>query len=155
MATDKLYLNRENTINLIDRFNAETPEAPFFIWHNFWGPHEPYIVSQNYLDMYDDVEIPPWPNFDYDSDNEPGPHRACVNPKHGDLSWSDWAQAIKHYYAFMTLIDEQIGRILDHLENRSDPIVRVGPLDEPLAIRPHGLNEQRHRAALCHLCGFG
>lgn len=138
-ATVPYYL-AENTISLIDEFTDGTPEKPFFIWHNFWGPHEPYIIPQKYLGIYSNVEIPPWPNFDYDSDNEPGPHRACVNPKHGELSWSDWAEAIRHYYAFMTLIDEQIGRMMDHLEQRGlmDNTLIIFSADHGETLGSHG-----------------
>ena len=32
------------------------------------------------------------------------------------MGWEDWARRIRCYYAFATLIDDQIGRILRHLE---------------------------------------
>lgn len=135
------YFLTEHTIETIERFARESPERPFFVWHNFWGPHEPYFIPRAYLDLYKDVEIPPWPNFDFDSDGEPGPHRACVNPYHGQLSWSDdWADAIRHYYAFMTLIDEQIGRLLDHLEQsgRLDDTLVVFTADHGETLGSHG-----------------
>lgn len=109
------YFLAEHTIGLIDRFSAK--EEPFFIWHNFWGPHEPYFATKKYLDMYRDVKIPEWPNFRWASGDNQGPHRAYINPSN-DLEWSDWEIAIRHYYAFMTLIDEQIGRMVGHLKDK-------------------------------------
>lgn len=108
------YFLAEQTIGLIDRFAGE--EKPFFLWHNNWGPHAPYYVPPAYYDMYRDVEIPPWPDYAWDSLSINRPHRVKVHPDQGNLTWDDWAEAIRHYYAFTTLIDEQFGRIVEHLE---------------------------------------
>lgn len=108
------YFLAEHTCSLIDRFAAA--DSPYFIWHNFWGPHGPYLAPQEYVDRYRDVEIPPWPNYDWPSRSTPGPHHVKIHPQHEHLTWDDWATAIRYYYAFTTLIDEQIGRLYAHLE---------------------------------------
>lgn len=105
----------DHTCDLIDRFTEN--DEPFFIWHNFWGPHGPYYAPKEYVDRYRDVEIPPWPNYDWPSRSTPGPHHVKIHPEHETLAWNDWATAIRYYYAFTTLIDEQIGRIYAHLES--------------------------------------
>lgn len=116
-ATMAFFL-ANHTISLIDQFTAEDRGEPFFIWHNFWGPHEPYYVPQKYLEMYKDVEIPPWPNYQWPSQTTPGPHQFYISPSVNVLDWSDWAEAVKHYYAYVTLIDSAIGKIINHLEKR-------------------------------------
>jgi len=107
------YFLARNTISMIDSFRSR--EKPFFIWHNFWGPHTPYFVPREFIEMYRDVEIPPWPNFEWESRNIPGPHLANIHPRSEELSWKDWAATLRYYYAFSTLIDSQIGRVMDHL----------------------------------------
>jgi arylsulfatase A-like enzyme len=106
------YFLASHTCDLIDRFR----DTPSFIWHNFWGPHGPYYAPGEYLERYRDVEIPRWPNYDWESRTTPGPHHVKIHPEHEKLEWDDWATAIRYYYAFTTLIDQQIGRIYDHLE---------------------------------------
>ncbi len=108
------YFLAENTIGMIDRFSAAA--EPFFIWHNNWGPHAPYFAPEQYYGMYRDVEIPPWPNFEWPSREINRPHQVKIHPRAEELSWEDWAEAVRHYYAFTALIDEQIGRVLDHLD---------------------------------------
>jgi len=108
------YFLAEHTIGLIDRFRAS--RSPFFIWHNFWGPHGPFYAPREYVDRYRDVEIPPWPNYHWPSRAIPGPHHTKIHPDHERLTWDDWAMAIRYYYAFATLIDDQVGRIVNHLE---------------------------------------
>ena len=37
-------------ISLVERFAAR--QNPYFIWHNFWGPHGPYFAPREYVDRY-------------------------------------------------------------------------------------------------------
>lgn len=106
----------DHTISMIDQFQAQG--QPFFIWHNTWGPHEPYYVPEKYYNMYKDVEIPPWPNYDWRPENPYNPDQLKRHPNVDALTWEDWAESIRHYYAFTTLIDDQIGRLMDHLEKK-------------------------------------
>jgi len=108
------YFLAQHTLDLMDRFRDA--EQPFFIWHNNWGPHAPYFAPKKYVEMYRNVDIPPWPNYHWSGCRANRPHQVKRHPRAGELTWDDWAEAIRHYYAFTTLIDAQIGRILDHLE---------------------------------------
>ncbi|MFW6132601.1 MAG: sulfatase-like hydrolase/transferase [Planctomycetota bacterium] len=109
------YFLTSHTMSLIDRY-AERDE-PFFIWHNFWGPHGPYLATREYNDMYRDVELPPWPNLEWPSRRIPGPHQVKINPRAESMTWQDdWQPRLRRYYAFATMIDDQIGRLLGHLE---------------------------------------
>ncbi|MBN2712271.1 MAG: sulfatase-like hydrolase/transferase [Planctomycetes bacterium] len=119
------YFLAEHTIAMIDRFREG--KEPFFIWHNFWGPHEPYYVPQKYYDMYRDVEILEWPNFRWDKCDPNLPYQAKLHPYHDRIGWEEWAETIRHYYAFATLIDEQVGRIMDHLR-------KTGLLEKTLVV---------------------
>lgn len=114
-ATVAHYL-AQNTIGLIDTF-ADAGE-PFLLWHNEWGPHGPHYSTRELLESYRDVDIPPWGNFGHTPGLDALPATMQLHPRHGSLSWEDWAESIRHYYAYTTLIDMQIGRILDHLERR-------------------------------------
>jgi arylsulfatase A-like enzyme len=104
----------DHTISLIDSFARR--DRPFFIWHNFWGPHEPYYAPTRFVDLYHDEDIPPWPNYDWPARCIPGFHHVKLHPRQEQLRWQDWAAAVRYYYALASLIDSQIGRLLDHLE---------------------------------------
>lgn len=108
------YFLTQHTMDLVDRFAED--EKPFFIWHNFWGPHGPYFAPKEYVDMYRDVKIPEWPNYRWPSREMNGPHHVKIHPDHERLSWADWEMALRYYYAFTSLIDAQIGRLVSHLE---------------------------------------
>ena len=42
---------------------ARDDDVPFSLRVDFWGPHPPYFPTQEYLDMYKDVEFPEYPSW--------------------------------------------------------------------------------------------
>ena len=136
------YFLADHTIAMIDRF-ASDPDRPFFMWHNFWGPHEPYYATTEYIDLYRDVDIPSWPNYEWDARGRPGPHQLAITPVlsgGGRLDWDDWAMYIRYYYALTSLIDAQIGRIIDHLKATGllDNTVIIFAADHGESLGDHG-----------------
>ncbi|MAE66115.1 MAG: hypothetical protein CMJ18_17730 [Phycisphaeraceae bacterium] len=140
------YFLTSNTIDRIDRFVSADGgrDAPFFLWHNYWGPHEPYCPTPEYLDMYRDVDLPPWLNFDWPALATDGPHRFTLAPpvreRGANLPWDVWADGIRYYYAFTTMIDDQIGRLMAHLRHSGllDRTVVIFMADHGEALGDHG-----------------
>ncbi len=91
-ATVPYYLV-DNTIEMIEEFQERG--KPFFVSLNFWGPHGPYFATQEFVDMYRDVDIPPWPNYEWDSRGTPGPHHYKIHWDRENLGWRDWATAVR------------------------------------------------------------
>lgn len=104
----------DHTMALIDQFAGQ--KKPFFIWHNDWGPHGAHLIPQSHYDLYRDAEIPEWPNFRWTAPAG-HPSRFKAVPNADEYEWDDWANVLRHYYGFCTLVDEQLGRILAHLED--------------------------------------
>jgi len=132
------YFLANNTISMIDQFIQG--RQPFFIWHNNWGPHEPYYVPEKYYNMYKDVKIPQWENYNWRPQNPHGPDQLKRHPNVDKLQWEDWEESIRHYYAFATLIDEQIGRVLDHMEKKgiADNTIIIFSSDHGETLGSHG-----------------
>jgi arylsulfatase A-like enzyme len=132
------YFLSENTIDMIDRFAASG--EPFFIWHSFWGPHAPYYSPRAFYEAYRDAEIPEWPNYRWPSREINRPHQVKVHPQAEQLAWEDWAEGVRHYYAFATLIDAQIGRVIDHLERTglSENTIVIFAADHGETLGSHG-----------------
>jgi arylsulfatase A-like enzyme len=94
------------------RSYSRRPE-PFFISCDFWGPHAPYYLPQKFTRLYDPVTISPWPNFEADLSDKPGVIRRYGEYwKTGWISSADLSRLIGLYYGYISLIDEEIGRIL-------------------------------------------
>jgi arylsulfatase A-like enzyme len=113
---------------------------PFFMWHNFWGPHGPFYSPQAFYDLYRDIEIPEWPTYRWPAREISGPHQVKLYPNAEQLVWEDWAEAIRHYYAFTSLIDQQIGRMLDYLEESGlvDNTIVIFTADHGQTLGSHG-----------------
>ena len=112
-ATVPAYLV-DNAIEMSRSFRER--DLPYFISLNFWGPHGPYHATGEFLAWYRDVEIPPWGNYEWPSREIPGPHHLKIHWNKENLTWEDWAMAVRYYYARVSMIDSQIGRLYDYLK---------------------------------------
>ena len=112
------YYITTNTLELIGKFRARG--SPWFVWHNFWGPHEPHYATAEYVDRYRGVAIPEWPNFRMDEVPMDLPQAMNRHIRYEDMKWEYYEELIRHYYAFTTMIDDQIGRLVEDLRNRGE-----------------------------------
>ena len=63
--------------------------------------------------MYRDMTLEPWENFIEDTSDRPKIHNMI---RRTDTDWSYFEKALKHYYAFMSSIDYEIGRLVEYLK---------------------------------------
>lgn len=90
---------------------------PFFYMLNYWGPHEPYNVPTEFVDIYRHVEIPEWKSFHEDQGEKPRIHNAQRFIK--QKSWEQFQVLLRMYYARVTYIDSQIGRMISYLKAKN------------------------------------
>lgn len=125
--------------------HAKSHEKPFFIYLAFNAPHDPRQAPQEYLDMYptDQVEVP--------EDFLPlYPHRNVMQAGK-DLRDEALApfprtyEAVKvhrkEYFAIISHLDAQIGRVLDQLEKNGqrENTYICFTADHGLSVGHHGL----------------
>ena len=123
--------------------NASRSANPFFMYVAFNAPHDPRQASKEFLDLYPPKKLKLPPNF---------------LPKHPFLIESGWngrdemlapyprtPQIIRvhlqEYYAIISHLDAQIGRVLDALQasGQADNTVVLFTSDQGLAVGQHGL----------------
>ncbi len=105
-------------------------ERPFFVTCGFWRPHVKWTVPKRYYDLYplEKIEITPGYRAD-DLEDLPGAARwlATHRGEHDFIVKAGlWKKCLQAYYASISYVDEQIGRVLDALEagpNRDNTIV--------------------------------
>ncbi len=91
---------------------------PFFLGVGFYRPHVPWIAPKTYFDMYplDRIRVPEIPA----KDRATKPELALLgqNRKEANygLSEEKCREAIRAYYACVTFVDAQIGKVLDALD---------------------------------------
>jgi len=112
-------------------------DKPIFLQVGFTGPHEPWDPLPRHLALYDETPMPPRFLREDELAEKPPQHQAHLefhaNTKHEsqiDLrgATDEEIDAMKrHYFAKITTVDEQLGRLLAALEER-------GWLEESLLI---------------------
>lgn len=99
----------------IDFLRRRDPSKPFFLCTSFVRPHPPFDPPQAYFDMYLNEEMPESPVGDWvDLQNA---ENGSVDPTTGlgKLSKKRLDRAKAAYYALITHLDFQIGRLLNAL----------------------------------------
>ena len=108
--------------------NRYTGAGPYFLQVGLPGPHPPYDPTQEYLDMYEDANLPEV--IPPDPEAQPEALQGLRDFMLGEdadgvvhLSEPTTEQSRRqraHYYANVTMIDKQVGEIIDVLEARGD-----------------------------------
>lgn len=112
------YFVAERTIERLESYAEECPERPFYLSSHFFGPHRPYFLPEQYFDMYDltDVDLPESAVKEL-FENKPVVQRQRYHKTDLEaLSLRQWRKMIAVYWGFVTFIDDQVGRILDVLD---------------------------------------
>lgn len=133
----------DDAIDFLDMANES--EEPFFLYVAFNAPHDPRQAPKEYVDLYppDRVAVPPDFLPEY-----PEKEAIGAGPDLRDEALAPFPrteEAVKvhrgEYYASITHLDAQIGRILDALDRsgRADRTWVVFTADHGLAVGHHGL----------------
>lgn len=117
-------------------------EKPFFAYVSFTAPHDPRTMPKQYEEMYDTSDITVPPNF------------MPVHPwDFGEMkirdellasfprTTSEMKNSVRDYYAMITHLDEQIGRIIEALKESGefDNTIIIYSADNGLAVGQHGM----------------
>ena len=126
----------------IDFIQGYDKGRPYFMYLAFHAPHDPRHAPQAYKDMYpeDEIELPPsyMPQHPF--------HNGHLVLRDEKLApWPRTPEIVRKelsdYYAIITHMDEQIGRVIDSLKENGQwgntIVVMAG--DSGLAVGNHGL----------------
>ncbi len=130
-------------------------QKPFHLRVDFWGPHQPYYITPEFLDMYEASKIPEYPSFNENLRHKPKIYKTefnyPLNKKHeliypNPLPWSEWQKILVFNYAHQTMIDQAGGLILDALDelDLTDNTLVMWTADHGDAIASHGGHFDKH-----------
>lgn len=90
---------------------------PFFLAVGFFRPHTPYVAPKKYFDNYpiDSIVLPWSPEGDREDIPAAAFAHNCPIPNYG-LPDSTCRKALQAYYACISFVDEQVGRLMVALE---------------------------------------
>lgn len=134
---------KDDALSFIE--DAQKTEGPFFMYLAFNAPHDPRQAPQEFVDMYslDDIAIPESFLPEYPWKNEIGNNVGLRDEALAPFPRTEYAVK-KHrqeYYAIISHLDEQIGKILDALEatGEMDNTYIFFTADHGLSLGQHGL----------------
>lgn len=118
--------------------NNRKKKEPFFIAAGFYRPHCPYIAPKKYFDMYpiENIKLPERSATDWDNK----PEAAMYNkPLNWGLNEDQQKKILQSYYASVTFMDAQVGKLLDGLDE-------LGIADNTIIVfwSDHGYNLGEH-----------
>lgn len=135
----------EETIGLIEQLGnlGQHDGQPFFIWANFWGPHDPYILPEPFFSMFTRDDVPELsPSLRETWENKPWVQHRMSTHYWGTEALDDgtWREAVAKYAGYCAFLDWQTGRILAKLEE-------TGVLDDTIIVytTDHGSMVGHHK----------
>lgn len=117
-------------------------DRSFFLAVGFFRPHTPYVAPKKYFEQYplESIVVPEVPGG-YE-ETIPPPALKSIRRKKDQIDLPDRLarEAIQAYYASITFVDAQIGKVLDGLEEAglSDDTVVVFTSDHGYHMGEHG-----------------
>lgn len=95
----------------------EKKDQPFFLGVGFFRPHTPYVAPKKYFEMYplETLRLPYSPEHDRDDIPAAAFAHNCPVPNYG-LDEATLLKATQAYYACVSMVDAQIGRLLSTLD---------------------------------------
>ena len=127
-------------IRMLDELHPQKTGRPFFLAVGFYRPHTPYVAPSRFFEMYASDEIHPVMERPDDRDDIP---LAAWHDRPGqrELTIEQRKEIIQAYYASISFMDEQVGRVVDALGERNldDKTVIVFLSDHGYHLGAHGL----------------
>jgi len=132
--------------------NRYPGDEPFFLQVGLPGPHPPYDPTQEYLEMYEGRDLPPV--IPPDTEVQPKAMQELRDFHLGedadgvvhlpDPTAEQSRRQRAHYYANVTMIDKQVGDIIEVLEQRGelDDTIIVFTSDHGDALGDHGHSQK-------------
>jgi len=96
----------------------KTAGQPWFIGLGYLRPHLPGVAPSRFFDLYPLDKIPAPYNPANDRDDIPRASEIAINTRANDMGMNETErrEAIRAYYACISYMDWQLGRVLDHLD---------------------------------------
>ncbi len=121
---------------------AQQNDRPFFLAVGFFRPHTPYVAPKDpYFGYYPEAEMPVVAGVKEDQADLPKAALGSHKPDQDKLTDELRRQCVQAYYASISFMDAQVGRVLDALEKNglADNTIIVFTSDHGYHMGEHGL----------------
>lgn len=121
---------------------AKEKGRPFFLAVGFFRPHTPYVAPKApYFDLYDPDEMPLFPPIEKKSPDVPLAAYGSHKKEQEQLTDELRQQCVQSYYASISFMDAQVGRVVDALDRLglAENTIIVFTSDHGYHMGEHGL----------------
>lgn len=124
---------------------GQVKDRPFFLAVGFWKPHAPFNAPKKYWDLYDPKKLPSlnpaWPRGAPELALHDSRELLGIPPKRITLSDEQVAEMRHGYFANISYMDAQVGKLLKALDDQRlrDRTIIVFLSDHGYHIGEHGL----------------
>ena len=124
----KEYLNQADT------------DKPWACFVSVIEPHDPFISTKKYYDMYENIELRLPKSFNDELLDKPNIYRRGQKVFE-NMTKQDHIECIRNYYAMVTEIDYEYGKIIDLLEEKGEleNTIIIFTSDHGEALASHGI----------------
>ncbi len=91
-------------------------DAPWCLYVGTIGPHDPFVVPERFVKMYDPEKIPLPLSYADTMEDKPRVYQRMRRQYWGQLSEEEVRESIRHYWAYCTMEDALFGEVLAALE---------------------------------------
>ena len=143
-----LYIDGWVGNRAVEFIEGQKADEPFFMFVGLPNPHNPFEPPEPYSSMYDPADMPIPESFHSDLSGKPPQHldykrrgRIAMGSDYELLTEDALRLVIAYYYASITLVDDQVGKIMAALEAKgiADETVVVFLSDHGELLGLHGL----------------
>ncbi|MDH7570784.1 MAG: sulfatase-like hydrolase/transferase, partial [Armatimonadota bacterium] len=115
--------------------------VPWFLFVGLVGPHDPYRVRRRYVERYRLEDVPLPPSYHDDLSDKPRIVQRMRRQYWSQLTEAEVRDAIRHFWAWCTYLDEQFGQVLQALEasGQADDTLVIYTADHGDYLGDHGL----------------
>lgn len=124
----------DQALTMLDEMKAKAPNQPFYLSVHYTAPHSPWEAEQHpskWIDYYDSCDFESIPDRPDHPDMTTGPVYGTAK-RH---------QNLRGYFAAISAMDEQIGRLLDYLQEHGlrEETVVIFTADNGMSMGHHGI----------------
>lgn len=125
----------DETIRVLERYG----NRPLWLGMGFFRPHTPFVATKRWFELYPKNKLKLPAQRTGDADDVP-PIAFTISPPNYGLSESDLLDCVRGYYASVSFIDDQVGKLLGALErlNMIDHTIIVFFSDNGFLLGEHG-----------------
>ena len=120
--------------------NKEKGENPWACFVSVIEPHDPFISTKKFYDMYENIDLELPKSFNDDFADKPNIYKRGKKVFE-NMTKQDHIESIRNYYAMITEIDYEYGKIIDLLEEKGEleNTIIIFTSDHGEALSSHGI----------------